>query len=797
MALLAGCYRAPSPGEPCAIRCSDTCPAGLTCEGGFCLGPGEVCRPSFAQLTAGTGFACGLDDGGALWCWGSNTRRQIDPGERLQFPLATRIDGRTWEAIDAGGEHVCGISAGELYCWGRNDRAQVAPISGDVATPILISVPDGPSRWTAVSAGLETTCAIGDGKLYCWGGNRDGVAGVGSSDAEIREPTAAASDLTDWIAVDVGSTHACGVSAAAGVYCWGNGFNGRSGPSASIFQLSPVLALAEPSVAVAASEEATCAATAAGVLMCWGRNADGELGPSNPTVGESATPLIASTIIGWTAVTAAEDKLCGLAGDAVYCWGRANLGGLGNGVWTDEDRFGKVLTGARAVSLGWNRDVDVFGVDRRELELGCALAGTDIACWGDNRYGQLGRGGATMALAPEEIAGGLPWLKLSLGQSHGCGIVNGVVGGTLFCWGSTTSGQTIGMQTGSSTPRTPCMENLDCDLGTPKSIDLALDVTGVATGTAHTCALHGSGLISCWGDNGRGQLGSNAMAPFKREVPPPGGRPWRQLIATGRDGQCASPGGPEVWCWGNVLSQHAPMRETALEGVRAIGAGDGMACVLDGGGLLHCAGNNGQGQFGTGKPPGFCGDTACNNGETASSCSLDCGAGPLTPTGRAYAALAVSATRPFACGLRPDGGVECWGANERGQTGAFDANNNMLIHPTFTPSPVVGLSACTAVTAGDLHACAICDGRIHCWGDGSVGALGAGPLTRDPVPVPRAIELVLAGDPWVDLHAGRRFSCARSAAGRAYCWGSDPHAGLGNGATSANLPVTVLATPAR
>jgi alpha-tubulin suppressor-like RCC1 family protein len=161
-----------------------------------------------------------------------------------------------------------------------------------------------------------------------------------------------------------------------------------------------------------------------------------------------------------------------------------------------------------------------------------------------------------------------------------------------------------------------------------------------------------------------------------------------------------------------------------------------------------------------------------------------------------YSALAVSSTSSFACGIR-DELVECWGANDRGQTGAFDGNTNLPIHPTYTPNPVVGLAGCTAVTAGDQHACALCGGEIHCWGDNTAGSLGSGPLTFDPVPVPRTIDLVLEGDPWVELFSGLRFSCARSEAGHVYCWGSSPHAGLGNGATSANLPVTVLASPIR
>ncbi|HWO17208.1 MAG TPA: hypothetical protein VNO30_00470 [Kofleriaceae bacterium] len=795
LAVLASCYRAPAGGGPCSIQCEQECPAGLTCESGFCVEPGQACRPAFAKVAAGTGFGCGLDEGGALWCWGGNAHHQIDPGDALAFPYAKRVGDRTWEAIDAGGEHICGISGGELYCWGRNHRYQAGQISGDVTEPYQISVADGPVTWSAVAAGEQATCAIGSGKLYCWGANRNNALGVNSNGFDVTEPTRVSTMLEDWTAIDIGSDHTCAVSAGSGVHCWGNGYNGRCGPNANQTgaQPTPALVTAAPAVSVAVSDIASCAAMADGQLLCWGYNYEGELGPNNTALLESAMPVVASPVTGWTAVAAGYDKLCGLASESVYCWGRANQGGLGNGLWTDPRRFGKVLDGARGVSVGWNRDPDVS--DDRTLELGCAVTGGDAQCWGDNRYGQLGRGGATMSLAPAEIAGEHRFSQISLGYSHGCGIE----GGSLYCWGSTVNGQTIGMLTGASVPRTPCMANLDCDIGLPKAIGFIESPVAVATGAAHTCALHND-LITCWGENGRTQLGTNAAGPFKRDVPLPAGKPWMTLLPTGRDGQCASPGGTETWCWGAVLMQRTPTRETALDGIRSIGISEGLICVLDAMGSLQCTGNNDQGQFGNGKngSGGICGDLTCNNGETTSTCPADCGAPPLAQLKRKYDALALSTSRlaAFACGLR-GGQIECWGANARGQTTAVEAGSTMLTNPTITPKIVPGLADCTAVTAGDQHACAICGGQIHCWGDGSAGALGTGSLIRDPVPTPQTIDLVLDGDPWVDLASGQRFSCARSQSGRAYCWGSDAHAGLGNGATAANLPVTVLAAPGR
>jgi len=59
------------------------------------------------------------------------------------------------------------------------------------------------------------------------------------------------------------------------------------------------------------------------------------------------------------------------------------------------------------------------------------------------------------------------------------------------------------------------------------------------------------------------------------------------------------------------------------------------------------------------------------------------------------------------------------------------------------------------------------------------------------------LDLELPGDPWIQLASGTNFTCARSTAGHVYCWGIDGHAGLGNGGTAANLPVTVVATVPR
>jgi alpha-tubulin suppressor-like RCC1 family protein len=57
----------------------------------------------------------------------------------------------------------------------------------------------------------------------------------------------------------------------------------------------------------------------------------------------------------------------------------------------------------------------------------------------------------------------------------------------------------------------------------------------------------------------------------------------------------------------------------------------------------------------------------------------------------------------FTCGVKTDGTIACWGADDLGQ---------------LRPPP----GTFTAISAGDYYACALgTDGVIACWGDDSQG----------------------------------------------------------------------------
>lgn len=81
----------------------------------------------------------------------------------------------------------------------------------------------------------------------------------------------------------------------------------------------------------------------------------------------------------------------------------------------------------------------------------------------------------------------------------------------------------------------------------------------------------------------------------------------------------------------------------------------------------------------------------------------------------------VEMSTSFACALRTDGAVACWGANTLGQLGlgAID----YVSHPT--PTNIAGFTG-SQVVVGANHACALRDGNAWCWGSRIPAGAGVG-----------------------------------------------------------------------
>jgi alpha-tubulin suppressor-like RCC1 family protein len=347
----------------------------------------------------------------------------------------------------------------------------------------------------AIAAGGIHTCALTSaGAVQCWGDNRSGQLGDGTS-AERHSPVTVSGLGSGVAAIATGGIHSCGLTSAGGVKCWGDNRSGQLGDGTTSARHTPVgvSGLSSGVTAIAAGGFHTCALTSAGGVKCWGDNRSGQLGDG--TMTEHTTPVPVSGLSsGVVAISAGDYHTCALTtAHAVKCWGYNFLGQLGNGTIADSSvpvAVSGLAGGVAAIAAGGLHS--------------CALTSAGaVRCWGDNRSGQLGDGTTTERHTPVAVSGLASGVAaIAAGGDHSCARMNTSV---VECWGENGSGQ---LGDGTTTERhTPVVVS-----------GLASDVAAISAGGFHTCALTSAGAVRCWGDNPYGQLGDGTKTSRRKPV---------------------------------------------------------------------------------------------------------------------------------------------------------------------------------------------------------------------------------------------------------------------------------------
>ena len=326
--------------------------------------------------------------------------------------------------------------------------------------------------------------------------------------------------LAGIVQVSTGNSHACALTSAGGVKCWGEGSLGRLGDDCRntfcIFKELPidVKSAADSSanlsgiVQISAGGKNTCALTTTGGVKCWGDGSLGVLGNGDTTNKSAPVDVLTSAddstpLSGIVQISVNGSNACALTGEGgVKCWGANDTGQVANGaISNNEDTpVDVVISNSDPTPLSGIVQVSVGGSHV------CTLtSGGNVKCWGAGGSGQLGRGSVLSANAPVTVtATGTTALTgiagIYSGENHSCALKSG---GGVVCWGEGDNGK---LGNNATADQSRPVDVLTSDDGNPALSGIAQ----IGLGNAHSCAVTTAGAVKCWGHGDVGQLGNDA-----------------------------------------------------------------------------------------------------------------------------------------------------------------------------------------------------------------------------------------------------------------------------------------------
>ena len=361
---------------------------------------------------------------------------------------------------------------------------------------VSAETPTSKTHSSVLATGNSHTCAIlENGSAMCWGLDNYGQLGDGGDATNLIKPTS-------FVSIDGGQTVAqiyarqlrtCIVLDDNSASCWGFNEDGQAGDDSTNTYKSPSVKVEFPQgkgvKSMGMGLKHTCAILEDDTLTCWGLDSHGALGNGDSDTSDKYTPQTITTPSDRKVVKVepGETHTCILLDDGgVMCWGRDNVGQLGNGDTSDT-----IHAPSSNVELPEGRAATDLSVGNHHS---CALLDNgSITCWGLNNYGQLGENTTTNRPIPvyAHLPTGSPAVSVSVGPHSSCAILEN---SSVYCWGHNNYGR-LGIGVTGGIYQLPMFVE-----GATDVVDLSLDYD-------HTCALSENGSISCWGRSKYGPLG--------------------------------------------------------------------------------------------------------------------------------------------------------------------------------------------------------------------------------------------------------------------------------------------------
>jgi alpha-tubulin suppressor-like RCC1 family protein/predicted RNA-binding protein with TRAM domain len=631
------------------------------------------------SIAVGGGHACASVTGDVIKCWGYNVQGGASGGaSRTNVPIPTTVSGASGSNVLLGIYSSCSYTtATNWQCWGLNssfERGDGGPDGGgpysvEVSRQALLVV-DRPSAPSSLQVTAYSTSSI---SLSWAEPTSNGGVPLYDYVIEVKEST------NSWALINDG----VGTSR---VFTWNSATKGSS----YLFRVS----------ATNISEISSDATTTSNSVIA-------RVVPGSPTLVRETGHTDASLTFGWTAPS--DDGGSPITDYKVEVQvAGGNWSVFNDGVSTSTSAVVTGLTrGSRyavRVSAVSDEGASVPGLSEKfsSLSLGrhsCAvIAGGEIACWGNNTFGQIGVPPTTPIYQQVLVPGISSATKVEVGTDHTCALL---ANQTVKCWGAGALGQ---LGNGSNAASF-----------TPVTVSGLSGVTDLSSGNEFTCAVKNDGTVWCWGRNDYWQV-NNA----------------------------------------NSTNSNVPVSVQGLNGATVVESGDFFACAIITNGQISCWGRSTDGRLGnnTGGVVKFSGSGTALTGATSlslnSSNSKACAVsiGSLRCWGSGFGNTAVYVTNlinkativsvgtQHVCATS-NGGVACWGDNNPGALGS--GNRTSISDWTVTQasppanSPYYSIasnSGIVSVYSGHGVTCANSTVQMYCWGDNDFGQM-ARPISSD------------------------------------------------------------------
>jgi alpha-tubulin suppressor-like RCC1 family protein len=229
-------------------------------------------------IRLGKVHGCGLRTGGHMVCWGQDTSSELGDGLTANVGWPPVDLGTGWTAVGPGHEHTCALYGGTIRCTGRDGYGQQGNGATTVAQTTFLPATTSFTDFSAVDSGEYVSCALRAGGLYCWGNGTDGRTAMGFT-GNTNTPSQYNTD-TDWQTLYMGARTGCAIKTGGALFCWGKNGSGQVGvnSAATMFSYPVEVWTSGPWTDAAPGEWSTCGIKTDGSLWCWGWNQYGEVG---------------------------------------------------------------------------------------------------------------------------------------------------------------------------------------------------------------------------------------------------------------------------------------------------------------------------------------------------------------------------------------------------------------------------------------------------------------------------------------------------------------------------------------